>query len=57
MGLTLLFEGEVLCEMPALMVASEEEEGVGMVDLQSPEVQYTLRRPTHSKRGLILRQP
>lgn len=31
--LTLLLESEVLCEVPALMVASEEEEGVGMVDL------------------------
>lgn len=44
--LTLLFEGEVLCEMPALMVASEEEESVGVVDLQSPQVQYTLQGDT-----------
>lgn len=56
-GLTLLFEGEVLCEMPALVVASEEEEGVGMVDLQSPEVQYTLRRQTHGRGRLIRGQP
>lgn len=41
--LTLLFEGEVLREMPALVVPSEEEERVGVVDLQSPQVQYTLR--------------
>lgn len=42
--LTLLFEGEVLCEMPALVVASKEEECLRVVDLQSPQVQYTLRR-------------
>lgn len=48
-GLTLLFEGEVLCEVPTLVVASEEEQGVGMVDLQSPQVQYTLQgnKQTH----------
>ena len=52
-GLTLLFEGEVLCEVPALMVASEEEQGVGMVDLKSPQVQYTLwrRKHTHTHSG------
>lgn len=32
--------------MPALVVASEEEEGVGVVDLQSPQEQYTLQRDT-----------
>lgn len=30
------------------MVASEEEQGVGMVDLQSPQVQYALQRNTHT---------
>lgn len=42
-GLTLLFKCEVLCEVSTLMVASEEEQGVGVVDLQSPQVQYTLK--------------
>lgn len=49
-ALTFLFEGEVLCEVPALVVASEEEEGVGMVDLQSPQVQNTLQ--THRQRRI-----
>lgn len=40
--LTLLFEGEVLGEMPALVIASEEEESVGMVDLQAPQKEHTL---------------
>lgn len=42
--LTLLFEGEVLCEMPALVVASEEEECGRMVDLQGPEEEHTLQK-------------
>lgn len=52
-ALTLLFEGEVLCEMSALVVPSEEEQGVGVVDLQSPQVQYTLQTHTH-KYNVIL---
>lgn len=40
--LTLLFKGKILCEMSALVVASEEEERVGVVDLQGPQVQHTL---------------
>lgn len=55
-GLTLLFEGEVLCEVPALVVASEEEQGVGMVDLQSPQVQYTLWRNNHARTHRHTRQ-
>ena len=47
-GLTLLFEGEVFCEVSALVVSSEEEQRVGMVDLQSPEIQDTLRTHTHT---------
>lgn len=43
-ALTLLFEGEVLCEMPALMVASEQEECGRVVDLQRPQEQHTLQR-------------
>ena len=30
--------------MPALVVASEEEQGIGIPHLQGPEVQYTLIR-------------
>lgn len=47
--LTLLFEGEVLCEMPTLVVASEEEERGGMVDLQSPQVQHALQRDAQKR--------
>lgn len=54
-GLTLLFEGEVLCEVPAFVVASEEEQGVGMVDLQSPQVQYTLQRNKHTHKHTVVR--
>lgn len=43
-ALTFLFEGEIFCEVPTLMVASEEEEGVGVVDLQCPQEQHTLKR-------------
>lgn len=46
--LTLLFEGEVLCEVPALVVPPQEEECGGVVDLQRPEVENTLgERETH----------
>lgn len=45
-SLTLLFEGEVLREMPALMVASEQEECGWVVDLQRPQEQHTLQRET-----------
>lgn len=47
-GLTLLLEGEVLCEVPALVVPSEEEEGAGVVDLQRPEEQNTLQSTSHT---------
>lgn len=47
-SLTLLFEGEVLCEMPALMVASEQEECGRVVDLQHPQEQHTLHRKSES---------
>lgn len=40
--LTLQLEGEVLCEMSALVVASEEEERAGVVELQGPQVEHTL---------------
>lgn len=43
-ALTLLFEGEVLCEMPTLVIAPEEEESVGVVDLEAPQEQHTLER-------------
>lgn len=43
-SLTLLFKGEVLCEMPALVVASEQEECGRVVDLQHPQEQHALQR-------------
>lgn len=48
--LTFLFKGEVLREMPTLVVASEEEKGIRVVDLQSPQVQHTL---ANAKKKLI----
>lgn len=41
-ALTFLFEGEVLCEVSALMVPTQEEKCVGVVDLERPEVENTL---------------
>lgn len=43
-SLTLLFEGEVFREMPALVVASEQEECARVVDLQRPQEQHALQR-------------
>lgn len=45
-ALTFLLEGEVLCEVPTLMVPSQEEECRGVVDLEGPEVENTLRVQT-----------
>ena len=41
-ALTFLFEGEVLCEVSALVVPTQEEERAGVVDLERPEVENTL---------------
>lgn len=41
-ALTFLFEGEVLCKVPALVVSTQEEECGGVVDLEWPEVENTL---------------
>lgn len=35
------------------MVASEEEKGVGVVDLQSPQVQHTLRGDAHTHKHTV----
>ena len=40
--LTLLLEGEVFREMSALVVASQEEERVGVDQLQGPQVDHAL---------------
>jgi len=40
---TFELEGEVICEMSAFVIATEEEEGVGVPDLERPQVQYALR--------------
>lgn len=37
------FEGEVVCQMPALMVATEEPEGIGVPDLERPQVKDALK--------------
>lgn len=35
---TFQFESKVICQMPALMIAAQEEEGVGIPDLEGPQV-------------------
>jgi len=35
---TFELEGEVICKMPAFMIATEEEEGVRVPDLERPQV-------------------
>ena len=40
--LTFELEGEVVGEVTALVVASEEKEGVWVPDLERPQVQHTL---------------
>lgn len=42
-SLTFLFKGEVLRQVPALVVPTQEEECGGVVDLQRPEVENALR--------------
>lgn len=49
-ALTFLFEGEVLCEVPALVVPTQEEECAGVVDLERPEVENTLGGQTARER-------
>lgn len=39
---TFKFEGEVISQMSAFMVATEEEEGIGIPDFQGPKVKNTL---------------
>jgi len=51
-ALTFLFEGEVFCEVPTLVVASEKKEGVGVVDLQCPQEQHTLKTDRKSDRDI-----
>ena len=45
---TFQFECEVVCEVPALVVASQEEQGVLVVQLQAPQVQDTLQKEVMS---------
>ena len=42
LDLALLLEGEVLCQVPALVVASQEEESAGVTHLQCPQIQDAL---------------
>lgn len=35
-------EGEIVCQMPALMISSQEPQGVGIPNLEGPEVEHTL---------------
>ena len=45
-------EGEIICKMSALVVASQEPECVGIPDLQSPEVQNALKKRQNHIRKL-----
>jgi hypothetical protein len=47
-------EGEVVCQMPAFVVAAKKEEGVGVPDLERPEIQYALCRPGQWQTGNIV---
>jgi hypothetical protein len=40
--LTFLLEGEVLCEVAALVIAAQQKQGGWVTQLQSPQVQHTL---------------
>ena len=40
--LTFELEGEIVCQMPALMISSQEPQGVGIPNLEGPEVEHTL---------------
>lgn len=42
--LTLQFEGEVICQMPALVVTSQQPQRIRVPDLQGPEVENTLHK-------------
>jgi hypothetical protein len=39
---TFELESEIVCEMPAFMIATEKEEGVGIPDLEGPQIQNAL---------------
>ena len=53
--LTFELECEVVGQMAALVVSSEKPEGVGVPDLQRPEVQDTLRVSANVQRLLSCR--
>lgn len=42
--LTLKLEGEVVSQVPAFMIASQKEDGIGVPDLERPQVEDTLHR-------------
>lgn len=46
-----MFKGEILREMPTLVVASEEEEGGRVVDLQGPQIEHTLQMQTEKSKS------
>jgi hypothetical protein len=41
---TFKLEGEIICEMPAFVIATEEKECIGVPNLERPQVQYALHR-------------
>lgn len=48
-ALTFLLEGEVLCEMSALMVPTQKEQSCGVVNLERPQVEDTLENQKQRK--------
>ncbi len=39
---TFEFEGKVICQVPTLVVATEEKEGTWIPDFEGPQIQDTL---------------
>jgi hypothetical protein len=53
---TLQFEGEVIRQVPALVVATKQEECVGVPNLERPQIEYTLQLDqTHANEPIIFR--
>jgi hypothetical protein len=40
--LTLEFEGEVICEMATFVVSAQQEQGIGVPYLETPQVEHAL---------------
>lgn len=50
------FEGEIVREMPAFMVSSQQPQGVRIPYLQGPEVEHTLGASSATAREMVVRR-